>query len=193
MADASLVIRPLLAADLEAVRRFTDREIGEGYFSMRELEGIFERSQAGGVMHSLVLVDNDGEIHGVRITYPPGKWQKGKGQGLSPERWPHRLESTAYFQSIFVSSRLHGRNWGGQMSRLSLERLRSAGAKGVVCHSWKESPHHSSFKYLTKLGFQLINEYPEYWRNVPYNCTRCLQPPCLCTAQEMYLDLERMK
>lgn len=193
MAETPLTIRPLLAADLEAVRRFTDREIGAGYYSRREIEEIHERSQADGVMHSLVLVDSAGEIHGVRITYPPGRWQSGKGQGLSPERWPHPLGATAYFQSIFVSTRLHGQEWGRRMSSQSLERLRAAGAKGVVCHSWKESPHNSSFRYLTKLGFTLINEYPEYWREVPYNCTRCLKPPCLCTAQEMYLDLERMK
>lgn len=187
-----MTIRPLREADLEAVRRFTDREIGENYFSASELRDVFARSQSDGLVHSLVLVDESGEIHGVRITFPPGKWQKGKGQGLSPAKWPHPPEETAYFQSIFVSSALHGRSWGGRMSRESLRRLREAGAKGVVCHSWKESPHDSSFRYLTKLGFSLIAEYPHYWREIPYNCSRCLKPPCLCTAQEMYLDLEKI-
>ncbi len=189
MVPSTLTIRPLLAADLEAVRRFTDREIGGNYFSASELNEIYERSGRAGVMYSLVLVDERGEIYGVRITYPPGNWQKGKGQGLTPERWPHALEETGYFQSIFLSSALSGQGWGGRLSHESLVRLRKAAAKGVVCHSWKESPNNSSFRYLQKLGFVLIAEYPSYWQNVPYNCTRCLKPPCQCTAQEMYLDL----
>jgi len=190
MVSSHLTIRPLLAADLEAVRRFTDREIGANYFSIKELADIFARSSRSGIMYSLVLVDDVGEIHGIRITYPPGSWEKGKGQGLKPECWPHVLKETGYFQSIFLSSSLAGQGWGGRLSRVALEQLRAAGAKGVVCHSWKESPNNSSFRYLKKLGFSLIAEYPGYWQSVPYDCTRCLKPPCQCTAQEMYLDLE---
>lgn len=192
MTDQVLTIRPLLAADLEAVRRFTDREIGANYYSFPELQNILRRSVSGGVMFSLVLVDGAGEIHGVRITYPPGGWEKGKGQGLTPASWPHALTATGYFQSIFISKALHGHGWGARLSQEALNRLRKAGAKGVVCHSWKESPHNSSYRYLKKLGFSLVAEYPGYWRDVPYDCTRCLKPPCLCTAQEMYLDLERI-
>jgi L-amino acid N-acyltransferase YncA len=190
MVSSHLTIRPLLAADLEAIRSFTDREIGAHYFSIKELEEIYSRSSRAGIMYSLVLVDEAGKIHGVRIAYPPGNWLKGKGHGLRPERWPHALEETGYFQSIFLASSLSGQGWGGRLSREALARLRAIGAKGVVCHSWKESPNNSSFRYLQKLGFSLIAEHSGYWQNVPYDCTRCLKPPCQCTAQEMYLDLE---
>jgi ribosomal protein S18 acetylase RimI-like enzyme len=187
-----LKIRPLLMSDLEALHRFTDREIGAGYYSFAEIEEVFEKSRLRDVMHSLVLIDEDGTIAGMRITYPPGKWSQGKGSGLHPEKWPYPLEQTAYFQSLFLASSLQGQGWGGRMSRAALAILRLEGTKGVVCHSWKESPHGSSTRYLQKLGFALIAEHPQYWKNVPYLCTRCLTPPCLCTAQEMYLDLERI-
>lgn len=184
-----LTIRPLAAADLQAVKRFTDAEIGAGYYAMPELDDVFRRSQAGTIMCSFVLVDATQAIKGVRITYPPGQWKQGKGSGLTVMAWPNRLDETGYFQSLFVAADLQGQGWGGRLSERALEALRAAGAKGVVCHSWKESPNDSSTRYLKKLGFTLIAEHPLYWKDVDYNCTRCQKPPCQCTAQEMYLDL----
>lgn len=197
-----LTMRPLKTEDLEAVRRFTDREIGEGYYTLDELRRIHDRSIKNGIMCTLVLetdaegpspstIKHSAEIEGVRITYPPGQWEHGKGHGLQPERWPHPLNQTGYFQSLFIAADLQGQGWGGHLSRKALGLLREVGAKGVVCHSWKESPHNSSTRYLVKLGFQVIAEHPLYWKDIDYNCTRCLKPPCQCTAQEMYLDLER--
>lgn len=185
-------MRPFRQEDLEAIRLFTDREIGHGYYSLAEIEDIFQRSQKNGVMCSYLLIDPQGEIHGVRISYPPGMWKKGKGQGLHPGQWPHPLEQTAYFQSLFLAADKQGQGWGGRLSRESIQALRQVGAKGVVCHSWKESPNDSSSRYLKKLGFELIAEHPLYWKDVPYSCTRCGSPPCQCTAQEMYLNLERL-
>lgn len=185
-----LRIQPLEKSNLQALREFTDREIGAGYYSAAELEDIYQRSVKSGVMYSLVLLDDKGAIQGARITYPPGQWEHGKGKGLSPSKWPHALDQTAYFQSLFMSDTLRGQGWGGRLSQEALRILRQAGAKGVVCHSWKESPDNSSTRYLQKLGFEAIAEYPLYWKDVNYNCTRCLKPPCLCTAVEMYFDLE---
>jgi ribosomal protein S18 acetylase RimI-like enzyme len=188
-----LEIRPLRRADLQSLSQFTDREIGAGYFTPIELEKLYENSQSQGVMCSLVLVNHDDALLGVRITLPPGQWGKGKGQGLHPEQWPHPQERTAYFQSLFLAREIQGQGWGGQLSRGAMERLRQIGTKGIVTHSWKESPANSSTRYLKKLGFVAIADHPLYWQDVDYNCTRCLRPPCLCTAQEMYLDLERIE
>jgi ribosomal protein S18 acetylase RimI-like enzyme len=187
-----LKIRPFQEKDLDSIREFTDRQIGAGYYSKLELKEIFERSSTKNVMCSLLLEGPKGEILGVRISYPPGKWEKGKGQGLYPEKWPHRMEETGYFQSLFLSNDLQGQGWGGRISKEALLALKEVGAKGVVCHSWKESPNDSSTRYLKKLGFELVAEHLEYWKTVNYRCTRCGEPPCKCTAQEMYLNLERV-
>lgn len=182
-------IRPLTASDLVQLRAFTDREIGAGYYSTTELEDIFQRSQHGSTMCSLLLCDERGLIQGVRFSFAPGHWSKGKGQGICPEKWPHPLTQTAYFQSLFLARRAQRQGWGGRLSTESIVLLARTGAKGVVCHSWKESPHGSSTRYLQKLGFRAIAEHPDYWKEVLYNCTVCLKPPCRCTAIEMYLDL----
>jgi hypothetical protein len=184
-------IRSLERSDLAPLKAFTDREIGDGYYSAAELESIFERSRKADTMFTLLLENADREIVGVRITFPPGNWSRGKGSGLTQSRWPHGLSETGYFQSIFLAAELHGKGWGGRISRAALELLKKDGAKGVVCHSWKESPNNSSTLYLQKMGFQKIAEHPLYWKDVNYNCTRCLKPPCQCTAIEMYLDLEK--
>jgi ribosomal protein S18 acetylase RimI-like enzyme len=186
-----LHIRALEQKDLPAVHNFTDKHIGAGYYTLGELQLIFERSCKDGVMYTLLLENNNSEIQGIRITYPPGKWQKGKGQGLHSERWPHALAETAYFQSLFLSDELRGQGWGGKLSLEALRLLMENGAKGVVTHSWKESPENSSTRYLQKLGFEMIAEHPHYWKDVNYNCAGCQKRPCQCTAIEMYLDLEK--
>lgn len=179
-----LVIRPFAESDIEAVKAFTDREIGQNYYSLEEIRDIFRRSQKDGHMCSLVLASPKNEIFGVRITYPPGAWSHGKGKGLRPDLWKTPLSEVAYFQSIFIDGRLGGQGWGKRLSIKALEILRVIGAKAVVCHSWVESPHNSSGKYLRSLGFESVELHREYWKDVDYTCTRCGKP-CLCTAEEM--------
>ncbi|MBN8539891.1 MAG: GNAT family N-acetyltransferase [Deltaproteobacteria bacterium] len=193
-------IVPLAEKDLGRLKAFTDRAIGAGYYSEAELKDIFNRSSMNGVMCSFLLVldgsaaaDASGEIFGVRFTYPPGNWSHGKGEGLTPDQWPHAKADTAYFQSLFLSDAIQGQGFGSKLSQASIDVLKEIGAKGVVCHSWKESPGGSSTKYLEKMGFQRIKEHPLYWQHVDYNCTRCLKPPCQCTAIEMYYEIPREK
>lgn len=185
----SLVIRPLEEIDLTAVKEFTDRAIGKGYYSAEEIQRIFEQSKyVDESMLTLVLAEGR-KIYGVRITYPPGKWTHGKGQGLTVKKWPHPLNQTAYFQSLFIDPEMTAQGWGKKLSLKAIEALRKVGTQGIVCHSWKESPHDSSGRYLRGLGFTLVATHPEYWKEVDYECTRCGKP-CHCTAEEMYLDLE---
>lgn len=176
-------IEPLKRDDLGGLVEFTDAAIGKNYYSLKDVEDIFARSQKNGIMCTLVVKENS-KIKGVRITYPPGNWEKGKGKGLTPNSWNTPLSDTAYFQSLFLSSDLQGHGLGQEISLKSIALLKTLGAKAVVCHSWKESPNDSSGKYLRKMGFQLVATHPLYWKEVDYQCTRCGKP-CLCTAEEM--------
>lgn len=173
----------------QKIKEFTDQEIGHNYYTVSEIEDMVHRSQRDGQSASRVLVDQ-GRVRAVRISYPPGHWSQGKGQGLSPEKWPWPIEQTAYFQSLFVAKDLQNQGWGSRLSKESIAQLRKMGAQGVVCHSWVESPGDSSGRYLRSLNFQSICRYPRYWEFVDYTCPRCGRP-CLCTAEEMYLDLQK--
>ena len=184
-------IVPLEEALVGKVREFTDRTIGAGYYSEAALIESCRRSQSksisgDAVFFSYVLVNDTGEVLGLRLTYPPGQWahQKRLRRSVSPKKWNSKLEETAYFQSVFIAPELRGEGWGPKLSHLSLKKLIEAGAKAVVCHSWKESPGNSSTKYLKRLGFEEISEYPKFWIDVDYQCTRC-GSPCVCTATEM--------
>ena len=184
--DNRYSIRPLDGEDLVRVKSFCDEAIGENYYSLEELKAIFAKSKKDQMMCSFILEDaSTQKIHGVRITYPPGNWSKGKGQGLSPDLWQKPLADVAYFQSLFIGKELAGQGWGSRLSLASIEALKALGAKAIVTHSWKESPNDSSGKYLRGLGFQTVAVHPLYWKDVDYNCTRCLKPPCQCTAEEM--------
>lgn len=188
LSTARLHIRPLQSEDLPRLREFTDRAIGLNYYSLGELQDIYARSKVGDRVCSLVLVDDHSQIFGVRITYPPGQWKKGKGEGLKSELWPVSPDHVAYFQSLFISPELTGQGWGKKMSLAAIQILKELGAQAIITHSWKESPDDSSGKYLRSLGFKLIATHKEYWKKVDYNCTRCGRP-CVCTAEEMILIL----
>jgi GNAT superfamily N-acetyltransferase len=181
-------------ADLTAVKTFTDRAIGLNYYSDVELNDIFERSQKNGIVCSFVLVDPDNTIFGIRISFPPGKWSKGKGTGLNTQLWKTSLEDSGYFQSLFLDPEVQAHGWGGKLSEAAIEALKAVGCKAIVCHAWRESPHDSSRRYLKKLGFELVASHPLYWNKVDYVCTRCGKP-CVCTADEMikYLYQKRIE
>jgi len=186
-----LIIKPFEKTDIESTKILTDKEIGQDYFSLEELREMQQRSQFESRTASFVL-RSDQEVFGIRLSFPPGQWQKGKGAGLSENLWDHKKSETAYFQSLFISNKVQKQGWGKRLSEKSLKVLKEMGAKAVVCHSWVESPGEASKKYLLSLGFKGLALYPEYWKGVDYICPRCSKP-CLCTAEEMYLDLAGSK
>lgn len=183
-------IRPFLNTDIDRVQIFTDAEIGVGYYSRNELVENQKKSQCkDGQVSSFVLFDeNTNTIKGLRLAYPPGNWEHGKGSALRDDLWPYPITETAYFQSLFLSHDVQGEGWGPKLSERAIEVFRKLAAKGIATHSWKESPNNSSVKYLKKVGFKEIIEHPLYWYNVDYTCTRDGKP-CRCTAVEMYLKL----
>jgi ribosomal protein S18 acetylase RimI-like enzyme len=181
-------IRSFTQKDVTKVKEFTDRAIGTNYYTAQELHDIYQKSLKNGQECTLLLEDGQGEIRGVRITFPPGQWQKGKGKGLNPTLWKVPQNDVAYFQRLFVDPALTGQGWGKKMSLKAIEMLKKLGTRAIVTHSWKESPHDSSGKYLRALGFRVVASHPFYWKDVDYVCTRCGKP-CVCTAEEMILPL----
>lgn len=182
-------IRPLEETDLEALKDFADMAIGNGYFSLDELKHKFLQSQKNGLMTSFLLIAEDGKsIEGLRLSFPPGNWSKGKGAKLSPHLWHVPINDVGYFQSLFLHPNATGQGWGQKLSLAAATVIKKLGAKAIVCHSWVESPNNSSNKYLLAMGFKPVVKYPEYWKDVDYECTRCGKP-CFCTAEEMILYL----
>ena len=185
--EGAIKIRPLESDDLSDVVKFCDLNIGKNYYSSPEMKQIFEKSQSNGVMCSFVLWDKEA-IVGVRLTYAPGQWTKGKGSGIHPELWSVPAERVGYFQSLFVSDNYQGGGWGRRLSNVSVEALKSLGTQAIVTHSWKESPNNSSQRYLTNMGFKYVATHPLYWKDIDYVCTYD-DKPCQCTAEEMILYL----
>lgn len=178
------------AKHIPLVKKFTDVAIGKDYYSLKELAENQKKSICmNSQISSFVLVNSYNEVKGFRLAYPPKNWNHGKGNNLRPDLWPHSLDETGYFQSLFISSDLQGQSWGPRLSQCSIEVLKKNNTLGIATHSWKESPNNSSVRYLEKLGFKKIIEHPLYWNQVEYTCTLDGKP-CRCTAVEMYLDLK---
>lgn len=183
-------IRPFLSSDVDAVKVFTDKEIGAGYYSLNELkENQIKSIGSNKNICSFVLVDETtNAVKGLRLAFPPKNWSHGKGSKQRTDLWPFPIEETAYFQSLFLAKEVQCQGFGPKLSQMSIEVFKKIGAKGIATHSWKESPNNSSVKYLEKVGFKKIIEHPLYWFDVDYVCALD-GTPCRCTAVEMYLTL----
>lgn len=185
-----MYIREFKQSDIINVKQFCDINIGRDYYSENELTDSQKKSEKNGVVTSFLLVDDSSQsIEGLRLCYPPGQWEHGKGKKLSPELWGYDISDLGYFQSLFLSAKAQGQGWGPKLSQHAIDALKKLQTKAILTHCWKESPGNSSFKYLSKVGFKIIKEYPDYWIDVDYVCTRDGKP-CRCTAIEMILELK---
>lgn len=186
-------VRELRPSDLNEFLRFTDINIGKGYFSEEKARKIISHSYKDGIPVSFVMVEyspNGENIVGVRLSYPPGQWlDRDPRQPIHPDKWNATFAETGYFQSLFIDEKFQGQGWGVRLSDYSIKAMKSLGAKAIVCHSWDESPNNSSRKYLDRLGFKPVVKIPEFWKVIDYECTRCGNP-CLCTATEMIYYME---
>lgn len=164
---------------------FTDQFIGKDYYSLEQINEIYEKSLFLTNNCSFLLFQNN-QLKGIRLSYMPTKWHSVKGTaGLSPDKWEGiSIKQLGYFQSLFIHPDLTKQHWGPVLSNLSLQEMQKAGALGVLTHCWMESPHNSSRRYLEKLGFNLIQKHNLYWHKVDYECP-CCGKPCVCTAGEM--------
>lgn len=176
------------AEDVEALKEFTDKNIGLNYYTVAELRENQKRKVKDGISASFLLWKGE-TIHGLRLSYPPMNWHHGKGSNLRPDLWGYDIKDVAYFQSLFVSAEVQGHGLGPLLSIQSIANLKKMGAKAILTHSWKESPNNSSVKYLERLGFKALVEHPNYWIDVDYVCPRDGKP-CRCTAVEMLLELK---
>ncbi len=185
-----MIIRAFLPSDIIKVQQFADREIGVGYYTKSELIENQKKSVGkNNEISSFLLIDEKtDQVKGLRLAFPPGNWDHGKGRAQRSDLWPHSLKETAYFQSLFLSPDVQKQGWGPKLSQMSIDLFRKNKVKGIATHSWKQSPHNSSVRYLEKIGFKKIIEHPLYWFDVDYECTLDGKP-CRCTAVEMYKTL----
>ncbi len=123
-------IREFLQADIPAVKAFTDRVVGAGYYSLNELAENQKKSIAAtGEICSFLLMSEENIVHGLRLAFPPGNWEHGKGSKIRADLWPTPLSETAYFQSLFVAGSLQGQGWGPKLSERAIEIFKKLGAR----------------------------------------------------------------
>ena len=181
----SFKIIPFEASWIDAFLDFTDKNIGTGYYRLEDAKNILSRNQPHNT--SFLLIDEESQIHGVRVSFPPGKWIDLVGpERLFLDRWPFAKENAGYFKSLFVDKNLQGQGWGPKLSAQSIEVMKKWGAEAVITHSWQESPNNSSTRYLETIGFKAIGTHKNFWSKIDYLCTGCHVKPCTCSADEMY-------
>lgn len=177
-----LEITPCTLEDINKILVFTDKVIGTNYFSYEDLHQFLIKQK--GILTSFLLRENStSEIVGIRLTLPPGNWYNEINK-FSFSKWKIPPREMGYFKAHFIDPKYQRQGWGQKLTSLSINALKNYGAKGIVCHCWKESPNNSSFLYLRKMGFEQIAIHHKFWFHIKYNCVRCGEP-CLCSAIEM--------
>jgi ribosomal protein S18 acetylase RimI-like enzyme len=180
---------PLDRSFLAALNLLGDQIFGADYLLQIGLEDDWEKI-AQVINPISFCVVKGGGICAARISYPPGQWSHLSAFKKShPELWPTDPDHVAYFKLSMVHPAHRRQGLAKDMANLSLAGLRSLGAKGVLTHSWNESPGGSSGQYISKMGFQHIADIPNFWSEYVYKCLECKSNPCVCTASEMYLQL----
>ena len=179
-------LSPLHQIPIDGFLQFTDAEIGQGYFKEKHLQPLIRQSQWQGQSLSYFASDKN-QVVGLRLTISPDHLLDNLPTGQSP--LTTQLDQVAYFKSCYVAKSHRGQGLATQLSQQSLAVLKSLGAKGVLTHSWKESPK-PSMGYLTRLGFKPQGEIAQFWSQINYVCPRCGPPPCRCTAIELLLTFK---
>lgn len=189
------LISPMEERHINAILQFTDRWIGENYFSENDVLRMIRESRApvpeiGNREVSASCLAWQGEnLVGIHIALAPGKWEKGHTPFLM-HQWPVKGIEVAYFKSLFVHGDYRGIGIGQRLNELSTIVLMQQGAKGIVTHSWLESPDNSSQRYMLKNGFVEIGRHSLFWNVQGYHCVRCKPEPCQCTAVEMFKRID---
>lgn len=179
---------------LKEVQEFANKYIGQNYFSKTDLLEVYTKSLLNDLNCSYLLLSED-KVKGIRLSYMPGKWTLMRDgiKGLSSHLWNElTIKDLGYFQSAVIVPELSGKGFGQVLANLSIDTIKKAGGKGILTHSWMQSPHNSSKKYLEKLGFKLINCHRDYWKNIDFTCPICVKA-CSCTAGEMLLVFNNKK
>jgi N-acetylglutamate synthase-like GNAT family acetyltransferase len=190
---SEIYIKPFGPEDLDEAKIFTDKWIGADYYGLDDMKNLLESGTYNDQNASFVAKEGE-DIVGIRFTFAPGKWIENSPDNfrrcLSFDDWIIPSESMGYFKSLFIHENFQSKGLGRALSEKSLQVLKKMGAKGVLCHSWLESPGNSSQRYLRKIGFAKMKKHPKFWYDVDYTCSRCGVGKCLCTALEMVKYLE---
>ncbi len=180
----SVELKEIGLTDIEKILKFSDKWIGTNYFTAKELEEIIKLGKTAQVNTSFKAESIDGKLAGIRLSLAPGEWVNSM-RGLSTDLWNVDSSKVGYFKSLFISDEFQKQGIGKALSNLSIENLKKAGAKAIICHSWLESPSNSSQRYLLSMGFSAVKTHKEFWSEVDYHCIKCGPSKCLCTAVEM--------
>jgi predicted N-acetyltransferase YhbS len=180
-------IRNIELRDVNPILDFSDKWIGKNYFKKSELRQILLRGQVENLNASLVAVNEDNKIIGIRLTMAPEEWHQDVTYSpfIRPSKWRVPINQVAYFKSLFVAREYQKKGIGRELSNRSIEILKKMGARAVLCHSWVESPQNSSKGYLRSMNFESVETHNQFWYYKDYECIRCTPSPCLCRAEEM--------
>ncbi len=176
--------------EVEKIIQFTNVNIRNNYYSKDDIFSLKKMSIDSKGEVSFGLLDDLGNLIGLRITLLPGHLlTKINNKYLSINAWKVDSENVAYFKSLFIDKNFQKMGYGTKLTQLSIDKLKERDVGAVLAHSWIESPGNSSVNYLKAMGFEEVNSHKNFWSEIDYECIGCKSKPCMCTAMEMILYL----
>lgn len=173
---------------------------GDHYLTSEIISKIYQKSVAGKVNCSLVMLDPArgkklDKLVAFRLTYAPGNWDLD--EWCSPELWDLPIHQLCYFKSSTVDTDYLRTGIATKMLTASIESAKLLGAKGGICHTWMQSPENAAYQYFIRCGGKLLKTHPNRWLEdsyAGYQCVACSAfDYCRCDAGEMIVHFDQMK
>lgn len=157
-----------------------NRTQGDGIFQMNYLTSKIERKDAlvlGAFINGELISVGGAEIISDLGYYVP--FEQGIQERL-------RNQKVGSLCTLCVREDFQGKGIGQAMSTERLNWLKDQNCQYVVGVSWLNGLQNTSDRVFQKLGFQLINEVKEFYKEsaikYPFVCPGCKNQPCLCSA-----------
>jgi GNAT superfamily N-acetyltransferase len=175
-------IRPISLKDISEVEQLLAIQLGDGFIDASTLIKCVNQSNYIGL-----VAEYDRKIYGAALGYTFPVQQITRHLKTASFYIKDKLHECSEIGVTKTTAILPGHTGKGIGSLLIAERMKwfEQNCDAVILPCWEES-NGAAKKILKKTGFQYITTIPEYWKKdsltTYFNCARCGQPPCLCTA-----------
>ncbi|OUR93532.1 hypothetical protein A9Q84_18860 [Halobacteriovorax marinus] len=188
--DYNIEIKELHSQDtkiLEEALILMNRTQGDGLFNMNYLVSRIERQDA---LALGAFVDGDLVSVGCAEMITEFSYYVPFEENILERLKGHKVGSLC---TLCVREDFQGKGIGQLISKRRMDWLKNNKCNLILGISWLSGLSHTSDRVFNKLGFHLISDVDEFFKEsaikYPFNCPGCHTQPCKCSAALYQYDI----
>lgn len=183
VANEPYEIRELTPEVFAEVKNYCDEDVGTGYYSISDLQRIYENSLQSGMNTSFVAFSKEEEVIGVFFNLCGREWVDNQ-KGLTVQNWYVDLDDALYCDAVFIKKPYRRMGVGHSFFRRLLPVMAHLKYKAIAGHVCANSPENPLYPSFEKRGFQEVKTHDCFWQDRDYDCSYC-EDTCECAGIEM--------